>query len=439
MDILYQAWHYLLSVFHAPSPLLMFYALFPWVLIVEMPFYSINIIYTIRGWLRKYFTEDLPHYTPLASIVITAYNETFEELLVTFRSIDEQLYDGTIETFIVIDNAKDNQQTVAYTQKLIKQYQKEKRRYRMIAKQSRGGLAHSRNLAMPFVKGEFVVIVDADTSLDNQTICNAAKHFFDPGVIAVSGALRVRNFKDSLCAKFQALEYIISINLGRFGLTELGVTNNISGAFGIFRTSLIKRIGGWLNGTAEDLDLTLRLHRYLSFYKHLKIVHEPHAIAWTVAPDNFRDLLKQRLRWDGDLFFIYVRRHWKFFNPKIYSLKKILFFSWYGLYFQLVLPFIIVIYTIMLPIVFSLGIALGALTLAALYYICLISFMFSLFLLMLSERPKMDLCFIPILPLYPIYTFFMRISAAYSTLYEMITKGHLDTSMAPWWVIRKTK
>ena len=37
------------------------------------------------------------------------------------------------------------------------------------------------------------------------------------------------------------------------------LVNNISGAFGVFRASFIRWVGGWDAGTAEDLDMTLRL------------------------------------------------------------------------------------------------------------------------------------------------------------------------------------
>ncbi len=42
----------------------------------------------------------------------------------------------------------------------------------------------------------------------------------------------------------------------------MGLLNNISGAFGGFRRSVLKQVGGWNTHTAEDLDLTIRLKQY---------------------------------------------------------------------------------------------------------------------------------------------------------------------------------
>jgi hypothetical protein len=44
-----------------------------------------------------------------------------------------------------------------------------------------------------------------------------------------------------------------------------------------------------------------------------------------------------------------------------------------------------------------------------------------------------------VLLLFPGFAFITRTWNAVSTLAEMFTKSHLDSSMAPWWVLRKTK
>jgi hypothetical protein len=55
-----------------------------------------------------------------------------------------------------------------------------------------------------------------------------------------------------------------------------------------------------------------------------------------------------------------------------------------------------------------------------------------------SERKKYDLKFMLYIPLMPIYQYIMRINTAYATVMELVFSTHKDTSMAPWWVIRKT-
>ena len=60
-------------------------------------------------------------------------------------------------------------------------------------------------------------------------------------------------------------------------------------------------------------------------------------------------------------------------------------------------------------------------------------------ILFVSERKKYDLSFFWLLPLFPFYTFFMRVWAGIATISEIFLHTHQDTSMAPWWVLKKSK
>ena len=141
----------------------------------------------------------------------------------------------------------------------------------------------------------------------------------------------------------QALEYLLSIQMAKIGLSEWNVVNNVSGAFGAFRRSFLEKIGGWDTHTAEDLDLTLRIKNYFG-RRPLRIPFEPCAIGHTDAPVTFRQFLMQRLRWDGDLFFLYVRKHRHSFTPRLLGWPNFLVVLLTGFFFQLVLPFIILGY-----------------------------------------------------------------------------------------------
>ena len=58
---------------------------------------------------------------------------------------------------------------------------------------------------------------------------------------------------------------------------------------------------------------------------------------------------------------------------------------------------------------------------------------------MVSERKKEDLELVWCLPFMPLFTFATRVWSAVATLDEIFNKIHLDSSMAPWWVLKKTK
>ncbi|OCH99240.1 glycosyl transferase [Legionella jamestowniensis] len=440
-DFSYQIYVYLITVFNTGNLWFFLAFFFPFVILLELPFYTITLVYVIKGWLRIHFEKEISSASyPLVSVVITAYSESKEELEISLRSVAEQLYPGKIELLFVIDDAIRNYKTVLSMKQLAHKYRETKNcLIRIIEKKTRGGHASSMNLGLKMARGDILVMIDADTSIDNISLQKIVKHFIDPNVVAVSGAIRVRNWRENFLTKLQALEYMLGIQLGRFGLTEINITNNISGAFGVFRTSFLRQMGGWMSGTAEDLDLTLRIHAYCRRYPQFKIVNEPEAIAWTVAPSTFKRLLKQRMRWDGDLYYIYIRRHWRMFSSKIMGGKKVILFSWYALYYQLMLPFLILLYYLYLFIRFDLPtmIAIGILVYS--YYFVATLFLYIIFLLLVSERPLLDLKLIGWVIITPIYQQFIRAMTAVFIMNEILFKGHQETTMAPWWVIRKSK
>jgi cellulose synthase/poly-beta-1,6-N-acetylglucosamine synthase-like glycosyltransferase len=109
----------------------------------------------------------------------------------------------------------------------------------------RGGKSAAANLGLTFCTGELVVVGDVDTSFDRYAIERVLEPFSDPLVGCVSGNIGVRNYRGSIIAKFQAIEYLITISLGRRLSDLLGILMISSGAFAAFRRDALIAVGGW--------------------------------------------------------------------------------------------------------------------------------------------------------------------------------------------------
>jgi cellulose synthase/poly-beta-1,6-N-acetylglucosamine synthase-like glycosyltransferase len=308
---------------------------------------------------------------------------------------------------------------------------------RPIAKWKRGGRVSALNAGLSMCTGEIVMAMDADTSFDNTMMTSIVRHFEDPNVPAVSGSLRVRNTWASLTTAIQSIEYLLSIQTFKIGLSEWNLVNNISGAFGAFRLSTLQSIGGWDTGTAEDLDLTLRIKGYFGRQHHLRIPFEPRAIGHTDAPNTFPAFLQQRLRWDGDLLFLYARKHRGSFSPGLMGWPNFLMTLFNGLFVQLISPFIIVGYTIICILILPWANFIALSALVYLFYLVVMTLQFLIMLLMVSERPGKDVRLLPLLPLFPLAMFVIRCWSAVAMLNEWFRRGHEETSMAPWWVLQR--
>lgn len=174
----------------------------------------------------------------------------------------------------------------------------------------RGGKSAATNLGLTFCTGELVVVGDVDTSFDRYAIERILEPFEDPLVGCVSGNIGVRNYQSSIIAKFQAIEYLITISLGRRLSDLLGILMISSGAFSAFRRDAVIAVGGWDVGPGEDANMTLKLRR-----AGWKVRFAPEAWALTDAPETALALFKQRRRWNASFVRVRLDRFRAILNP----------------------------------------------------------------------------------------------------------------------------
>lgn len=415
------------------------FRLMPFMLFLELPITLLVFSGVIKYCLKKAFLgENRPYYFPTVSCMVTCYSEGLG-ITKTIKSLTKQLYPGKIQIIAVIDGATRND--VTYKAALaMKPYvtKNHLRSYLVIPKWERGGRVSSLNTGLNFATGEIVMALDGDTSFDNNMVERSTRHFIDPDVAAVSGCLRVRNAEVSIATRLQAVEYFISILAGKTGLSEWKVVNNVSGAFGVFRKSVLDAIKGWDAGSAEDLDITLRIKNHFHRHKGLKILFDPEAIGFTDVPETFRGFFKQRLRWDGDLGYIY-RKHAMSFSHKLTGWGNLIMLIVTGLFSQLVMPMMVFSYTVWLFLAFPLSAVLSIYCFVYVFYFAMTAFLWLVYVLLLSERLKMDLKNFPVLVIFPLFGFVYRLHGCFSFLWELIGHGSRDSGMAPWWVLRKNK
>ncbi|WP_017217765.1 glycosyltransferase family 2 protein [Pseudoalteromonas sp. NJ631] len=409
----------------------------PLYLAYELPLF-ILITFGICKWLKLKSTYEstASHYLPNVSCIITCYSEG-EAVKQTIISLMEQTYPGKIEIIAVIDGAVQNNHTYEAAKYCKRVFNRPSRNIVLLPKWQRGGRVSTLNAGLSFATGEIIVNVDADTSFDNDMLSHLVRLFENPDVPAVGGALRVRNVDKSMWTKMQAIEYLVSMQGGKTGLAQCNMINNISGAFGAFRRDFLKQIGGWDTHTAEDLDLTVRIKQYFRRYPNMEVPYATASIAHTDAPSTIGDLIKQRLRWDGDLLFLYLRKHWPAFTPKLLGWKSFIFTLLYGYIQNVILPFVILIHSVAVLLLFPWQFALALFIVIYGLYLFTISYFYFLVLVSISERPKQDLKLAFWLPLYPIYAFFMRTVCCFALLNELVRRSHEETSMAPWWVLKR--
>jgi cellulose synthase/poly-beta-1,6-N-acetylglucosamine synthase-like glycosyltransferase len=240
---------------------------------------------------------------PLVSIIVPGKDEG-ESLFKLVKSLEKQSYQH-FEIILVDDGSIDNTPTIA--QGLLKHGLIHK----FLRNEVRGGKASAANLALRYAKGEFTIHLDADCVFDEKAIENVLFPFYlKKNLAGVGGNLEVNNYKTSLSSTLQAIEYLKVIGTGRIVTSYLGLYHIISGAFGAFRTDVLRQVGGWDIGPGLDGDITMKI-RKAGYAVHF----EPTAIGKTNVPESFFKLARQRLRWDRSVIRFRLRKHFDVFLP----------------------------------------------------------------------------------------------------------------------------
>ena len=170
-----------------------------------------------------------------------------------------------------------------------------------------GGKSDALNVGIFYAAADLIVTLDADSVLQKDALTHANRAFEDPGVVAAGGTIHIIQGYGKTCRRgqskrvgmlvaLQILEYIKGFYIYKMSLSRQRAMAIISGAFGVFRKSILLEAGGYRKSLGEDIDITMRIH-CLIHKTGQQIVYLPEALCYTQCPENWRDLRRQRLRW----------------------------------------------------------------------------------------------------------------------------------------------
>ena len=204
----------------------------------------------------------------------------------------------------------------------------------VVDKEPGGSKADAVNAGLNAATSPYVCVVDADSILEHDALLRIMVPILkDPlRVVAVGGIIRVLNGSEiagghlrrvrlprKSIEVIQAIEYLRAFLIGREAWGQGNMLMIISGAFGVFRTDLVRAVGGYRpRAIGEDFDLVARLHRYLlqqGADYHICFVPDP--MCWTEVPSDLKSLGRQRARWQkGLLDVLWPNRdmlfHWRY-------------------------------------------------------------------------------------------------------------------------------
>jgi cellulose synthase/poly-beta-1,6-N-acetylglucosamine synthase-like glycosyltransferase len=214
----------------------------------------------------------------------------------------------------------------------------------LVIDKENGGKSDALNAGLNFARSPYFCTIDADVVLEADALVRVMVPVLDSRalVVASGGIVRVVNgcrteqgrvkevhLPQRPVEVLQVVEYLRGFLFGREGWSALHALLIISGAFGVFSRQVALDIGGYrLDTVGEDMDLVVRMHRYLCEQgRRYRILFVPDPVCWTQVPGDLRTLARQRRRWQKGLLDVLWRNRRMFLNPR-YGLAGLVAFPY---------------------------------------------------------------------------------------------------------------
>src|SRR3989338_5097223 len=288
-----------------------------------MAIFWISILFLEEGSLEEQKWDK--KYAPLVSILIPAHNEE-DVIAATLDSALQVDYPKTKREIIVLANACTDR-----TEEIVKSYKEKGVKLISIKEPGKG---YAVNIGLEKLKGEFTVILDADSIATPNLLEVLLPKFNDPNVGGVKTSIKVWK-PENFLEKLQWFEYM-AVGLTHKLMSVLDILYLTPGVFSIYRTDALRKVGGFdENILTEDIEIAVRL-----LHNGYKIKSSLEAMPFTKVPHTLKGYHSQRLRWARG-FFATMLKHKEMFFKKEFGLLGL-----FMLPISFIMPILVILSTI---------------------------------------------------------------------------------------------
>ena len=221
------------------------------------------------------------------TVVVPACNEA----TVLPESLARNLAVGYPLRFLLVPATKSTDDTVALARAFAARHPGRVR----VVEGSTGSKAEDLNVAWRHVDTRFVLMLDADETIDEASLLQGLEVLRTrPEVGVVQGRKVSRAPEESFLSRFISAErrYCTWMDHVMHG-EDLG-SGHFGGSAALLRREVPPSLGGWTDQTmTEDIEFTLRLH----LHDQWRLVYHPEMVVREADPANLQELLRQRTRW----------------------------------------------------------------------------------------------------------------------------------------------
>lgn len=278
-----------------------------------MSLLNVTVVYfllknVIMDPMKMIYSNAVPRIGPRIGILIPAYNE--EPVIIGTLDALVKASCSLSDIYIVDDRSTDKTAEIA-------------RKYgvNIFTVPVNGGKANAQIAALEHFKllerYEWVIFLDGDTKVDSNFMNVMRKAAVtDPSVALYLG--QVKSVKNShLFSASRAFDYTYGQDIAKTGQHNFNVVFVAPGCASMYRTEVLAKLKIDHLTLAEDMDLTMQVHRVKG-----RVAYLADAVVNTQDPGTFKDYHKQILRWYRG-FWQVMKKH------EVFGFKKKQRVDWY--------------------------------------------------------------------------------------------------------------
>lgn len=208
---------------------------------------------------------------PTISIIMPCYNAPVEYLREAINSVHNQIY-ARWELCIADDASTD-----ADTVQALKEYAARDARIKVVFREQNGHISNASNSAIGLATGEFIALMDQDDLLPPHALYKVVE-----AINSNLGVQLIYSDEDKISADNVRCDPYFKADWNR----DLFLSQNMFSHLGVFRKTIIDKIGGFRPGLegSQDYDLVLRC---LDHVTDGQIVHIPEILYhWRIIPGS---------------------------------------------------------------------------------------------------------------------------------------------------------
>jgi glycosyltransferase involved in cell wall biosynthesis len=209
--------------------------------------------------------------SPLISVLMPVYNPPLDMLEEAIRSVQAQLYPNW--ELCIADDASTNSKV----RKVLKRYADKDARIKVIFRKKNGHISAASNSALELVTGDYLALLDNDDLLPEQAL-----FWIADAIVANPDAGLLYSDEDKIDTTGQRYDPYFKPDWN----PDLFLSHNMICHLGVYRTELVRKLGGFREGYegAQDYDLALRCTAELTAQQ---IVHIPRVLYhWRSHPGS---------------------------------------------------------------------------------------------------------------------------------------------------------